>query len=408
MHYNKEEMEAYRRQNRSSVVFFLILYLSSSYVVTNDVISSELTTVVWVLSLVLALFLPSKSSNVKAIAPFMLLLIFFILSSIKNDEPIRALYLHLFTFSTAFVYLYKVGFNMFKETYIKVMFYICVISLFFYPLYLIIPPLNSINTVTNAAGNTASNLYLYVSLHPGLRNCGLFWEPGAFQTFISIALLFEVFNPLRDKRKIMVFVLTVLTTFSTTGFAALALIFAIYILSSSKTNNKYSTFFIVLLSVGVFVYFTYDLLFDSSGSIGKLIAFQERGGADSDTFDTVSVRYFSFVLPVHAFLSSPLLGVGYDGLINYTYEFTRGMNTCTMINWFAVYGIFWGGIMLIGIIRLSKYLGDNEASRLLITIFFFIITCSENYVNNPIFIILVLYGYLLSSNQKKSVNRVAI
>lgn len=396
------------RHNHSLIVFFLILYLSSSYVVTNDLISSGFTTFLWFFSFIWALILPRKNTAQSTLFPFILLILLFLLSSIFNGEPIRALYLHLFTFTTGFVFAYKVGFEDFKVLYTKVMYLICMISIFFYLLFLLFPFLNSFNTVTNAVGNVASNLYLYISLHPGLRNCGLFWEPGAFQTFIAIALLFSLSKTIIDRKEIVVLVVSMITTFSTTGFVALIVLFAIYILSTSNIKQKSSAVFAVILCAGAFIYFAYDLLFDASGSFGKLLAFQERGGADSDTFDTVSVRYFSFILPIQAFLSSPLWGVGYDGLVKYSFDFTRGMNTCTMINWFAVYGLFWGVIMLIGFIRLSKCLGSNYISRFLIFVLFFIITCSENYVNNPIILMLALYGYSLMSHKKKIVSRSAV
>ena len=54
------------------------------------------------------------------------------------------------------------------------------------------------------------------------RNAGMFWEPGAFQCYINLALVILFFDKNKEeyngkKFKLIIFIITLLTTQSTTG-----------------------------------------------------------------------------------------------------------------------------------------------------------------------------------------------
>ena len=144
-------------------------------------------------------------------------------------------------------------------------------------------------------------------------------------------------------------------------------------------------------------YFYQDALLATSSStvFGKLVVFftKKQFNATSGS-SSATVRFFAITKPFEVFLDKPLLGWGYEGLNEKLQQYTRSMNTCTIINWFAVYGVTFGTAMLAGILRLSKKIGKNMLAILLVFVIFFVVTMSENYVNNAFFFLLVMYGYL--------------
>lgn len=51
----------------------------------------------------------------------------------------------------------------------------------------------------------------------GTRNCGPFWEPGAFQGFINLSFFLNIINSTLNKKRLLLYIITLITTFST-GF----------------------------------------------------------------------------------------------------------------------------------------------------------------------------------------------
>ncbi len=88
------------------------------------------------------------------------------------------------------------------------------------------------------------------------RNQSIFWEPGAFQLFINLALISSLYykNKFASKENILYFI-TVLTTLSTTGYIVLLLIYFQYFIKHFKINKKQmfiNLWIIVLLVLIVF------------------------------------------------------------------------------------------------------------------------------------------------------------
>lgn len=106
--------------------------------------------------------------------------------------------------------------------------------------------------------NVVTTLYIYsIPLdNEGLiRNSGPFWEPGRFTIYITLALAINLFY-FKEKitsKKNTVFILTNITTFSTTGYVATAVLFIGYILFSNLKKGYKILFSVVLLTVVYYV-----------------------------------------------------------------------------------------------------------------------------------------------------------
>tara|TARA_B100001057_G_scaffold193971_1_gene194797 strand:+ start:4898 stop:6085 length:1188 start_codon:yes stop_codon:yes gene_type:complete len=153
----------------------------------------------------------------------------------------------------------------FSKIYIKIIYYISLISLFFYFLYIVTEfkfgiQLNAIST---------HNFFYHYKLE-GLnyfRNSGPFWEPGAFAGYLVLALFLILRDFNKIDKKIFLFIsLTLITTLSTTGYIAYFLILIILLLKKKIIyfDNKrfYGPIFILIIIffLGMYFYNEFDFL----------------------------------------------------------------------------------------------------------------------------------------------------
>lgn len=140
---------------------------------------------------------------------------------------------------------------------------------------------------TNIDGSVIMRVYnlYYTQLgNPGeglfynARNCGPFWEPGAFQGFLNLSLWFELtLNRKRDfywKIRVAVFIVAVLTTLSTGGYVVLFTILLFYFLQERKNGPSWRIFGITtLLIISIYAYTTLEFLGDKISNDKGRIAF---------------------------------------------------------------------------------------------------------------------------------------
>lgn len=385
---------------------FMLVFLTSSFTICNDIWSSAITIALW-LAVLCILLLHSHKVGKKNF----LITVFFIacmgLSTILNGENIRTYVVVSFSFIVILIFTSQICLNQFIYTYIYVIKILCIISLVGYVAFLAIPSLHNYFVTTNNVGAHYSNLILYVDTIKNNRNYGMFWEPGAFATFINLALLFEVMKEQFNVKNILIFSVTLITTYSTTGY--IGFIFIMILIYTKKNLDKNYKILLVLCTMAVIlaIYFNPKLnalLFGSSLSNGQSTVFGKIFSFYNKTNNTVmtsaDVRYNSIFEVLKAFFEKPLIGYGYKGLSERVYSFTGGMNTCTVINWFATYGVIYGCIATWGMILFAKKLGSTSLAKIVIFIAIFIITMSENYVQNAFFVILILYGFSVADKRE--------
>ena len=126
----------------------------------------------------------------------------------------------------------KYNFKDVCKIFVNVMTLISIISLVGYflinytDILSFLPIIKNRNNVAYAIGY----IFNYITIIPE-RNCGIFWEPGVFATFLIVAILFETCfkqkkaNPL----KIILFIVCIITTRSTAGYRII----------SYNINNNY-------------------------------------------------------------------------------------------------------------------------------------------------------------------------
>lgn len=390
----------YKDKFNSYIIVFILIYMTSSYYTTGV---KTIPGIVIVMSLFFATIvsvLLSRKNIAENFNPkgFLLLLFMFIvalLSCLICGDNIYHYAILLFSVVTGYLITLSYSFNKFANALLEVMYFLSVFSLVVFLAVWIYPSvIDYAPIIGQRAGLNVHNLLFAVALPEAEfnRNYGLFWEPGAFQTYLNLALTFELFINKKIRMKyVFVFIAAIVTTFSTTGYFALALILIAYILNSKKLLLKIKhmfKYFVAFLIVGLMVFnfwpndYTY-LLF------GKLAGIFSEGG--SSDFST-SVRINAIIYPFYEFIKSPLIGIGYEKYLSMASEKLYTMPTCTPINWFALFGVLWGIPCSYYYLRNTLRFHCGLISKFLLGIALLLIIMSEDYTRIAFIYVLIFYG----------------
>lgn len=132
----------------------------------------------------------------------------------------------------------------FKGLYLKLVYWICLLSLILWTGCMIVPGFESFllrlaeflpefrsTEFLETTTNPSKSLYFYtVSTVGSIRNSGPFFEPGMYAVFVILALVMSLFGDNRLlSRYNVVFILTIITTFSTSGYLALFFLLLVYV-----------------------------------------------------------------------------------------------------------------------------------------------------------------------------------
>lgn len=203
----------------SSSLFFCMLHMEASMAVLG------LIAILW-----LGLNRKVTHYNYRAAAILLLIILFNYAVNyefLNVDKNIAIILIRLLSLA---VIMSNIDRDQFFLTYVRTLVVLAVISLICFSFTMLLPGTRlPFQTVTLYNGKP----YIYTFYHTlgrwfiEKRNCGVFWEPGAFQIFLNLALLIlvtkpKLFNASRFKAErfisIVILSITVFTTLSTTGY----------------------------------------------------------------------------------------------------------------------------------------------------------------------------------------------
>ena len=293
----------------------------------------------------------------------------------------------------------------FNVIFVRLFCFLAVFSLALLAIYLVLPSLvQLLPTITNRYGLSAyTALFSTITSFGNVtfpRNQGIFWEPGAYQTFLNIAAAITLFSPAFQKKRAKytaIFALAVFTTFSTTGYVVFCGLLLVYCLNEIFTNNnsnvvlKYSALllFLILLFLLMFSLLPQDLQFQLFGKLGAYLR-------DPDKYSSTSVRMDAITAAWNNFLEHPLLGCGTN--VNTSGTYARGLMTCTPLNYFAYYGIFVGVLCNWGLFRYAKLLAGKTPLSIAVFVCLSLSMISENYIRDPIILSIIFIGLSAPKN----------
>lgn len=144
------------------------------------------------------------------------------------------------------------------------------------------------------------------------RNTGFAWEPKGFANFLALAIFINLCrNKLNFKNKKMyVFLLALITTFSTTGYIIVFVFFSLFLIYNSTIKLKIfiAPFFIFSLYFLFQLQFMYDKIekeVTTKGNYERILT------TDRDDRETFSLgRIGSFIVDFKDFVKKPIIGYG--------------------------------------------------------------------------------------------------
>lgn len=374
------------------IALFFMMYLSSGFGISE---MSGTKILLWDLLLFGYICITNLKLNIGRYGTSVLCLILALLSYLVNGEPSKQILILMSYFILSIAYC---GSNEWKDTctaYVKIMHVVCLSSIILYAIDILAPSmLNALPKVSN--GNFELST-VFVAVSPkNNRNNGMFWEPGAFQTYIFLAFIIEVFHfKAENKKRLTTLIVALVTTFSTAGYITI-LIALIAVLMSGAADRKIkmaarNTIIIIMLGAIVAYYiintFNPHLAYTL---FGKLEVYNQTGNDDTST----GVRVNSFFDTFKIFMDNPVFGVGRTKLQGiFESKYGHEMATCTYANWFAYFGAVCGILMVSGIYKFTSYFSQKQLVRFIIFMAFMASVSSENYVMNSSILIWIFYGF---------------
>lgn len=227
----------------------LLLALGYFFLVDQSLYKRESSTILFLIctfvlmicTVIITLGGLSLSSSLSVITRFLVVMVAML---IDKDKFLHRFLKMVFVFSVISVILY---------VFVQLAGESLVLNILFSKLY---------ETQGNWQGNSYGLFLICYNFMDSARNAYMFGEPGEYQMLIMLALYFLTFKDRemnRRKRRmyLIVYLITIFTIQSTTGFFNLAMFCICVLLSNSKTINKNMKSAILLVTVILCIYFLF-------------------------------------------------------------------------------------------------------------------------------------------------------
>jgi hypothetical protein len=299
-------------------------------------------------------------------------LLIYVLQSISFDafdvSIVQLLYFYIRLIVPA-LYLAVIGVE-FHKYYIKIIYYYAVISLFFWGIELLIPPLGQLLRgwairFSQATGSFVVDyknislflLYTFTTMskfHTMPRNSGPFWEPGAFAVYLAVALVFLYLHTKTVRNKhVAILTVAMITTQSTAGYVSLFLFWSWVILDS---NSRYKLFIFVLLALGSYFFF------ESAPFMNQKITEMYETQSEQDLSGFTSGRFYSARKSINAIWQHPFIGRGISRRTAYD-EYSEFYGAYGIINVPSRFGLIMGSVYFILLFASLKRYSSLRSSR---------------------------------------------
>ncbi len=277
----------------------------------------------------------------------------------------------------------------FSEIYIKIIYYISIISLLFYFSYIT----TGIKFGVQLNEISYHNFFYHYKLEQlkYFRNCGPFWEPGAFAGYLVLALFLILKDLEKINKKIFLFIsLALITTFSTTGFIAYFIVLIIMLLKKKIIyfdNSKFygPIFVIIIITIlGIYFYNEFDLLKNKINLQFEASQYQLK--------NYQSNRLGNFLYDIDFIKINPLYGLSANIDIRNLYDPLASNIILNQGNALSGFTVRFGLIGILTILYYFTYSVFSSTKSYSISFVSLILICSllfsEKYLNFPLFYIL--------------------
>ncbi|WP_026390102.1 hypothetical protein [Haploplasma axanthum] len=343
--------------------------------------------------------------NVKVLTIVLSIVMVTFIVALINSEGIYDYLIFWIALFTAYLFFISIPIKKFIDYFVKIMTFTAVFSVIAFMIQVVSPQTieRFFPLLVNTSGVTVYNLFFTLLYKTDyiLMNPGFFWEPGAYQTFLLLALFFIMF--VRNKVNyvlIGIYIVTIITTVSTAGYFALVFLLLIFVLKKFRLAKSFMLFLIlVFLFVLIYDFIPSNIQFRLFNKLFKFFDFSSI--KDNPIYESTVARIEGILFPIRALIKNPIFGLGFNGLSRMAVDDGLGLLTATQFNWFGYFGFFMGLLLNYPLWLWSKYNERNKFYAFLIFIFFNLIIISENYNRNGFFILILLYGFSLLNKEER-------
>ena len=308
----------------------------------------------------------------------------------------------------------------FPDKFVKVMYYLSIISFIFFIPILLIPGfsdflLNNFVWYAKIASDIQArfNILGLFTIVPGheFRNAGPFWEMGAFSGYLMLALIISYLKKPELNNKInIVLILAILTAQSSTGYIALLLFLAFIFNREVKNMALKGILSFSMLFIGYLAYTNLDFLGEKIemqfAEAEALINTENLEGESTD-------RFASILKDWRDFQGHELIGRGFNKRTRFTTMYANeedvtDIRTVGSTDILVRLGLPLFLLMIFmmyqSFSKFSQYYWKNgDYMGISIVLIIMLLLTSETYFVHPLFWITMMLHYTITEN-KKSIN----
>ena len=275
----------------------------------------------------------------------------------------------------------------FMNVFVNQIFILSTLSLFFTLVMFLGPGMYSLMRNSGFVDNTftLNNFIIYVFSN-GYRNNGPFWEPGAFVGFIIVSFIFyhsdlKRFSLLNSVD--LVLFITLITTFSTTGYLSFMLFYlGLYILNSDRSSLTKTLVLPIIFTLFFSATFSFNFI---SEKITQQLMYAEDYNFGSSKY--TSSRFVNFYRDFDQIKRKPFFGWGVSNvtrLENESFTFANVTNGTT--DFCVRYGIVGFILFSLGLYYCFRRLGFSNSQIIFTIALLYFISFSEAFFRYSFFL----------------------
>lgn len=324
-------------------------------------------------------------------------------SSINSEVNLTALIKLQLVVLFSYFFVNYLDYNRFVRLYVYFMVAISCGSLFLYFIENIINLgiVTSFPYFENSNGMGYHNgflLFFFSSEYVQYRNTGFFWEPGIFSSYLSLAVILSGHVKLgRDSIITMLLALTIFTTYSTSGY--ILLILALIAKYFSGGGRKY---LVIIFSCLTFIIIS--IFYKEFIDVLRSYFPEVTNKFFVDESSSVLERIKSPSANIEAFIKSPFIGLGLNGvdeLYKVKGDFAQTSTMTYYLGAFGILGFLYSYLILCGTVfnKNKNFKGLNGLLSFLVLI---IILNKEPHMYFCLTYIVLFYWVLQSRKEHAS------
>ncbi len=387
------------RLNKEKIIYLIVLgflYFTLAYWVSACINIMIYRVIQICMVVILMLLCHTKKLKKNAMIAYVILCGTQILTIIFKSRHYSVDFAQISAVTIAFLFTQAVSSEQFRDQYKAFMTFIAGFSICTFFLYKIIPAFFYTLPRVKATVLVANTFFSLVPIQMDdyFRNFGCFMEPGMFQVYLNLALIYELFSETISLKRVILLCGAIVTTFSSAGFITTAIILLAFMWNKNDLNKsiKKKITFLSMIAITLIIYLYVNGYLGRYGTVfQKFLEFSGNGSA-SERMEAVN-------LALETIRDNPIFGTGWGNWANIF--LASGILTCTPLNWFAIYGVLYGFVCNAGIFLTGIHNATNRMAGILIAISVLMAVVSQDVSGDVLMLIIIFYAYSEAFRRKK-------